>query len=127
MDYYYKIASFNLYGTEGKLSGTVMARTKPTPSAVKGLNVKTGLNFIDLKWNKSPETDITAYILYRSKNNGYWSKIKEIETTETIYRDIDLVPDAKYKYKIIVRDDDGLESNPVQSNIIQSPITKPGK
>ncbi len=126
-DYYYKIASFNLFGAEGKPSGAVMARTKPAPSAVKGLTVKAESEGIVLKWTKNPESDIAAYILYRSKNNDYWSKIKELQQTETTYRDVDLMPDLKYRYKIVVRDDDGLVGDPAQSDMVKSPLTKPVK
>ena len=53
--------------------------------------------------------------------------IRELKPTETSYSDVDLVPDAKYSYKIVVQDNDGLVGDPVQSDVVQSPLTKPDK
>lgn len=126
-DYYYAIASFNIFGVEGKLSLAAHARTKPRPGGAKGIAVTAGHDHILVKWNKNPEFDITTYILYRKQNKGSWSKIQKLGPDQTSYMDNDLKPEKSYSYRIIVEDKDDLESDPVESDPIQSPIVKSEK
>ena len=126
-DYYYAIAGFNIFGLEGKLSMAAHARTKPRPGGAKGLAVSAGQGHILVKWNKNPESDITTYILYRKQNKGSWSKIRKLGPDQTSYMDNDLKPEKIYSYRIIIEDKDDLESDPVESDSIQSPIVKSEK
>lgn len=123
-DYYYAIASFNLFGPEGKLSRAAHARTKPRPGSVKGLVVTAGQDHILVKWYKNPESDIKTYILYRKQNKGSLSKIQKLGPDQTSYMDNDLKPEKTYSYRIIAEDKDNLKSDPVESDPILSPIVK---
>ena len=126
-DYYYAIASFNLFGPEGKLSRAVHARTKPRPGAAKGLVATAGQDHILVKWNKNPESDIKTYILYRKQNKRSWSKIGKIGPDQTSYMDSELKPEKSYSYRIIVEDKDNLKSDPAESDPVLSPIVKTEK
>ena len=126
-DYYYAIACFNLFDSEGKLSRAVHATTKPRPGSAKGLVVTAGQDHIIVKWNKNPESDIKTYILYRKQNTRSWSKIGKIGPDQTSYIDSELKPEKSYSYRIIVEDKDDLKSDPVESDPVESPIVKTEK
>ena len=51
-------------------------------------------------------------------------KIQKLGPDQTSYMDNDLKPEKSYSYRIIVEDKDDLESNPAESDPIQSPIVK---
>lgn len=124
-DYYYSVVSYNLFGAEGSNPPEVHARTKPRPATVRGLNVSaTEQHYIIVKWDGNPEPDIAQYTLFRNKNGGYWSKVRDLVSGETAYRDYDLKPGTTYGYKIIAEDKDGLKSDPAESNPIASPVVK---
>jgi fibronectin type 3 domain-containing protein len=124
MKYYYLIAAFNLFDAEGKASKPIAANTKPRPGKSKGLTATAKKDCIFIKWNKNPEPDIKAYILYRSKNKGRWSKLLELNSSQTSYTDKNLKPELNYCYQIIAEDKDGLKSDPSESNSISSPLIK---
>lgn len=125
--YYYAIVSYNLFGADGEPTKAVKATTKPRPGPVKNLMTIKGSDHIQLKWAKNPEYDIETYILSRNRNNGFWSEIKRLVSDQTSFKDNDLRPETDYRYRIIVRDKDGLESDPVESEVVLSPIEKPKK
>ncbi|HUS89370.1 MAG TPA: fibronectin type III domain-containing protein, partial [Desulfosporosinus sp.] len=122
--YYYNIASYNLFKAEGEPSSVIQATTKPRPTSVKGFRASVKDDQIIVQWDPNPESDIKNYTLYRNKNSGQWSKITELDSGQSDYYDQDLKPDVIYSYRIIVEDKDGLESDPVESESIQSPIVK---
>ena len=124
MKYYYLIAAFNLFDAEGKASKPIAANTKPRPGKSKGLTATVKKDCIFIKWNKNPEPDIKAYILYRSKNKGRWSKLLELNSSQTSHTDKNLKPELNYCYQIIAEDKDGLKSDPSESNTISSPLIK---
>ena len=125
--YFYAVESYNLHDAEGPLSPAVKAKTKPRPVNIKGFAVSAGSDHILIKWDKNPEPDIKVNLLYRSKNQKNWSKIKTLTTHEIRFADNDLKPEETYRYRIIAEDVDGLKSDPVESNPIQSPTPKPLK
>lgn len=125
--YHYVISSFNLFGAEGVPTPAATARTKPRPIAVRGLMVKTEEQQILIQWEPNPEVDIETYFLSRSRNNGFWFEVAKTGADQTRFSDTDLKPDSQYRYKITVHDRDGLESDPVQSDPVPSPVTKPQK
>jgi len=122
--YYYSVAGFNLFNAEGKASKPIAANTKPRPGKSKGLTVTAKKDCIFIKWNKNPEPDIKAYILYRSKNKGRWSKLLKLNSSQTSYIDKNLKPELNYCYQVIAEDKDGLKSDPSESNTISSPLIK---
>jgi fibronectin type 3 domain-containing protein/TolB-like protein len=110
--YYYAIASFNLFKAEGPISRAVKATTKPRPVPVKGFTATPEPDKIVLTWRKNPENDIRAYVIYRSRNTGFWKKLATLPARQTKYEDNDLKPESAYTYKIIAIDKDALESDP---------------
>ncbi|NQT70984.1 MAG: hypothetical protein HQ552_15575 [Desulfobacteraceae bacterium] len=126
-DYFYAIVSYNLFGADGKPTKAVKATTKPRPTPVQGLMSTKGADYIQIKWDKNPQNDIKTYILSRSRNNGYWSNLEKLTADQNVFKDVDLKPETNYRYKIIALDKDGLESDPVESENVASPIVKPKK
>jgi len=126
-DYFYAIVSYNLFGASGEPTKAVKATTKPRPTPVKGFVAAKGPDHIQVNWNKNFEHDIKAYILYRSRNGGYWSEFKKMPSDQNSYRDADLKPETQYRYRIITQDKDGLKSGPTESATVSSPISKPKK
>ncbi|MFO7666620.1 MAG: hypothetical protein R6V76_08380 [Desulfobacterales bacterium] len=135
-NYFYAIASFNLFDAEGKQTKYVQASTKPRPSAVKGLSASAGSDHIFIGWERNPETDIKLNVLYRNisggstfstLSEGSWSKLTELSVDQTSFKDFDLKPELNYIYRIISEDKDGLKSDPADSNKVLSPIVKQEK
>ena len=71
---------------------------------------------------KNAEKDITAYIVYRSVNNGDWDKQSTVDGNQTTYSDTDLKPETQYRYRLVAEDRDDLLSAPSDSAAVQSPI-----
>ncbi len=121
-DYRYAVASYNLFGAEGRKTPVVRARTKPRPAKVSGLRLSALSDRVLVQWELNSEPGIETYLLYRSRGGGGWSKIAELGAREFSYSDTDLKPDTEYRYRMIVEDSDGLESDPAESQSIQSPV-----
>ncbi len=126
-DYYYAVEAFNTYKAPGGVSIPVMATTKPRPVAVTGLSASAAGSDIVTSWNPNPEKDIKAYVVYRMKDNGSWSKLETVSGSQTRFSDADLKPEAEYRYRIIAVDGDGLESDPSDTNAVPSPLAPPAK
>jgi len=120
--YYYAIESYNLFKADGAVSPVVKATTKFRPVKVKGLTTAAGADHILVKWEQNPEPDVKAYQLYLSKNGGGWSKLKALGPSQLSYKDSALRPETTYRYRIIVEDQDGLLSDPVEGDEVNSPI-----
>jgi len=122
-EYFYKVSSYNLFNAEGLPSNPIKAQTKSRPLAVVGLTVTAEPESVHVNWQKNHEIDIAQYILYRNYNDdGRWSKIQSLEPTQTDYHDNDLKSGVVYRYKIVAVDKDNLESDPVESEAIVSPL-----
>lgn len=70
-----------------------------TPSQPQNLLAKSGMREIVVSWNKSPETYLTAYHIYRSeeKNKGY-ERIATVK--DPLYTDYNVKPFVKYYYSV---------------------------
>jgi fibronectin type 3 domain-containing protein len=123
-NYYYSLTGFNLFGAEGPRTPVAIARTKPRPGKCHRLTATAEHDHIMVKWKPNPEKDVKSYILYRNKNDGSWSKITRLDSSQTSYRDKYLKPEVTYRYKIVVEDQDGLKSEPAESDAVISPIVK---
>jgi fibronectin type 3 domain-containing protein/TolB-like protein len=121
-DYLYALTSFNLFGAEGPPTPTALAQTKPPPVPASGIKLTAAASEILVRWQMNPEPDIRRYVVYRSRNSGLWSNVGETEAGKAQYRDTDLDPESEYRYRIIVEDNDGLKSDPAESDAIESPI-----
>lgn len=124
--YFYSVSGFNLYDGEGDRSPTVSATTKPRPSPVSTLTASGEQRRILLRWEKSAAADVAAYKIFRSGNGSDWSEIETVDASQSVYRDSDLKPELKYRYRVIAEDQDGLKSDPVESDAIISPVPKSG-
>ena len=122
--YYYAIAGFNLFGAEGARTPIATARTKPRPGKSEGFTATAQEDHIFVKWKPNPEKDVKSYTLYRKKSSGGWSKLTRLDISQLSYRDKNIKPDATYRYKIVVEDQDGLKSDPVESEVVESPLIK---
>ncbi len=128
-EYIYGVASINLFGAHGELSKMVTAKTKQRPQKVQDFTAKAGQGEIVVEWALNPEPDIVYYLLYRSRsqNDSNWSRIAKLEATQIQYKDSNLKPEVNYQYRIIAIDKDDLESAPMKSNLILSPIVNNDK
>lgn len=120
--YYYSVASYNLFGSEGELCPAIKASTKPRPIAVRGLSVSADKDRIIIEWNENPEGDIKDYVLYRRRGKGSWSRAATRTGDQTTFTDSDLKPGETYSYRVIVEDTAGLKSDPSDSDSIPSPL-----
>ncbi len=131
-EYIYSVASYNLFGAEGDKSPAARARTKPRPAPVQGLKLVVNQEpkakaSITLTWAENPEPDIESYLIYRSRNGGYWSKIKTTSADESRIKDTNLKTESTYRYRLIAMDKDGLKSDPAEIVSPTSPVAKPKK
>ncbi|MFH1980707.1 MAG: fibronectin type III domain-containing protein [Pseudomonadota bacterium] len=126
-DYYYSVESYNQYKALGGISPPILATTKPRPLAVAGLSANAAATEIVVSWQPNPEKDIAAYVVYRSKDQGSWSKYSTIPGDQTRMADADLKPETQYRYRVVAVDADGLESDPSDSGSVASPLVVPVK
>lgn len=105
--YRYRLTSFNRVDLESEPSPAVTARTKPRPEKVSGLQGDNGkARVVPVRWSANPEKDIVQYHLYRSTEEGDFSRIAKLP--ETAYNDQDLKDDTLYHYRVQAEDADGL-------------------
>jgi len=123
-DYYYSVAGFNLFNAEGKRTISCIAETKPRPGNCMGFAAVSEKDHIHIRWDRNPEPDIKAYVLFRNKNDGFWFKIGDLDPEQTSYKDKNLKAESVYRYRIIVEDKDGLKSDPIESDNVPSPLVK---
>ena len=123
--YFYAVEAFNRFNADGALSAVVSGKTKPRPRAIQGLTAAAQGQRIVVNWNRNPETDIRTNALYRSQDQGSWSKIETLPPGQTQFQDSDLKPGVTYRYQLIAEDSDGLKSDPVQSAAVASPLAPP--
>jgi len=121
--YYYAIASYNTFKAQGATSAAAQAQTKPKPTLVNNLKVRSQEDTIYISWDKNPEPDIKGYIIYKSRNGKKWKKLQEVPLDLNSYGDKDLRPEDSYTYRLIAEDKDGLMSEPVDSSPILSQVT----
>ena len=120
--YFYAIESYNLFKADGALSPVVKATTKFRPVKARGLTAAAGGDHILVKWQANPEPDIKAYHLYQSRDGGGWSRLEVLAASQLSYQDRDLRPEAIYRYRIVVEDQDGLLSDPADGPEVKSPL-----
>jgi len=114
---FYRLTSFNKVNVESSPTSIVSATTKKRPSkprAFKGESQK--VREVSLAWLPNQESDIDAYLLYRSATmqERDFVKIARVKTGTT-YVDKDLTDGVQYYYRLQAEDKDGLISD--QSNL----------
>ena len=120
--YFYAVESYNRFDAAGPLTPVLEVVTKPRPAAVSGLTAEAGADHIALAWQPNPENDIQAYLIWRSRDGGGWAKLQQVDAGTRAFRDPDLKPGSMYRYRIVAEDRDGLQSDPIDSAAVSSPL-----
>lgn len=71
--------------------------------------VKSTSRQIDLNWDDNTEPDLSRYNIYRSKNDGIFSKISQTSVTVSEYMDVN-TPNIDYSYFVTAVDTSNNES-----------------
>jgi len=86
------------------------------PAVPAGLSAVTGINSIELAWERNTETDLKTYIIYRATGTGPFQKLAE--TDVPVYSDKAVEVGKRYRYAISaidVRANESAKSAPVEA------------
>jgi hypothetical protein len=86
------------------------------PSVPAGLSAVTGINSIELAWERNTETDLKTYIIYRSTGTGPFQKLAE--TDVPVYSDKAIEAGKRYRYAVSaidIRGNESAKSAPVEA------------
>lgn len=120
--YRYAVVAYNLFGAERRPFPEFSATTKPRPVRVSGLALSPGADHVLVRWSRSPEADVTGYLIYRVRGSGdRYSKIGETPASRTAYSDYDVKAHQTYSYRVIAVDADELKSDPADAVITYEP------
>lgn len=75
------------------------------PAAPAGLTTATGLNAIELAWERNTEPDFHNYVVYRAVGNGPFEKLAEPDSP--VYTDHSVKSGTTYRYAIAAVDQTG--------------------
>lgn len=103
--YSYVVAAFNTGGAISPLSARANATTKALPKQVVGLQLKDKASRL-VSWQKSVETDIRRYHIYKKGLMG-WQRLIAVEASEWRITD-----SGRLELYVAAEDVDGLESEP---------------
>ena len=87
------------------------------PTVPMGVTVLVGPDSIELAWQRSPESDLQGYYIYRSVNGGPFDRLGDLVNVPT-YTDRTVEHGKTYSYKISAIDKKGNTS--AQSNAIEA-------
>ncbi|MFN7925011.1 MAG: hypothetical protein U0Q16_33240 [Bryobacteraceae bacterium] len=79
------------------------------PAPPKGLTAVTGINAIELAWDRSPEPDVVAYVVYRAVGDGAMAKHGDPGPAAS-FSDRDVKAGVRYRYRVTAVDARGNES-----------------
>jgi hypothetical protein len=77
---------------------------------------------VGLTWVNSSDDDVAAHYLYRKQENGDWQLIQQFNDSTHNYVDDKIESGVSYLYKIMAKDESGLESLPTSALSISIPI-----
>lgn len=78
------------------------------PSAPTGLASQPAPDRIDLRWDVPPEVDVFGYNVYRREGRGPYQRVTTLLDEGTAYhRDVGLVPETHYVYRVAAVDTSG--------------------
>jgi fibronectin type 3 domain-containing protein len=86
------------------------------PAVPAGLSAVTGINSIELAWERNTETDLKTYIIYRATGTGPFQKLAE--TDVPVYSDKAIEAGKRYRYAISaidIRANESAKSAPVEA------------
>ena len=87
------------------------------PTVPSGLTALVGPDSIELAWQRSPESDLQGYYVYRSINGGPFQRVGDLVNVPT-YTDRSVEHGKTYSYKISAIDKKGNTS--AQSNAVEA-------
>jgi parallel beta-helix repeat protein len=116
--YYYQIRAWNIHNKSSVFSSQIMG----IPSDIIPPKIPTGLRVnkrighsINLTWNKTMDSDVVGYNLYRNVIQNKTTNGEPINGNElvnsTLYNDTTIEHSVTYYYSVTAVDDSGLESN----------------
>lgn len=76
------------------------------PEVPGSITALLGAGTIEVTWERSPDSDLKGYILYRSVGNGPFGKVGDLITTPA-YSDHDVQPGKRYRYAVAAVDQTG--------------------
>jgi hypothetical protein len=79
------------------------------PAIPTGLTALTGVNSIELSWERNTEDDLKGYHLYRALEGGDFQPLGEL-VPQPAYSDKDIEKGRKYRYTLSAADQQGNES-----------------
>jgi len=69
------------------------------PAVPSSITVLAGSSSLEVTWERSPDSDLKGYYLYRSVSNGPFQRIGDVLTTPS-YSDHDIKPGLLYRYAV---------------------------
>jgi len=69
------------------------------PAVPSSITILGGPNSLEVTWERSPDTDLKGYYVYRSVGNGPFQRIGDLQTTPA-YSDHDIKPGVLYRYAV---------------------------
>jgi len=88
----------------------VVTIDKFPPSIPTGVTALAGPNSIEVSWQRSPESDLKGYYVYRSVDGGPYQQVGDLLTVPT-YSDRDVQHGKTYRYQINAVDQKGNPSD----------------
>ncbi len=79
------------------------------PSVPSGITALAGPNTIEISWQRSPESDLKGYYLYRSVDNGPYTRVGDLLTLPA-YSDHNIQHGKTYRYQVSATDQNNNES-----------------
>lgn len=132
--YYYKIVAVDIDLNESNSIVKKFTNIDQPPQPISIFNITPENNKIKLNWEKSKESDILKYKIYRSSKNlnnyNHISDINHVDNNETnyTYYDINVINGMKYYYSIQVVDTSNNTSSLSYSDpLFCIPVNKPPK
>ena len=96
---YTVVAAHGLAESVAAHSQSITAIDTFAPSVPTGLTALAGPNTIEVSWQRSPETDLKGYYIYRSVNNGSFKQVDGLLTVPT-YSDGNVQHGNTYRYQV---------------------------
>ena len=108
--YSYQVEALNGEARSG-LSAAVEITPKDSfaPTVPGGLTGVVGIGSIELAWDRSPESDVAGYRVYRSTDGTQWQTVGA-QTAAASYSDREVKAGTTYKYAVTAVDQNGNES-----------------
>jgi len=105
--YYYRVAAYDQGGHPGAFSRILGYSWGTLPRAPGELKAVAGDKLVNLSWSPvtqltdgSPARDLAGYVIYRRSGGGVWLKVTPTPVPEPRFRDLSVLNDVEYTYKV---------------------------